>query len=283
MFWVVPIILLLSAYALTRAAWWNFVAKLVLELKPDTGSVVFNIIAVLMLAGIISFLPSVLIFVIWFFHGIRGFLSKRRTRQSIRKQLSALYACIDHSTPQTVETYLNNDHEYISRTREFLTNHRVAILAEDHELSPITVQDDTQKNKTLTACLQRSLQRARDNELYVILADFKGGASSIESLCRSIKAVRVRYHQVVVVLPWPLGVGTEPSELLSGATLSDGGTLKLGTMIDAVLTHRLQKSYEQIRKELTRAGATVIRISHDDPVAVVAQRMDQIRLGRIKA
>ena len=282
-FWLVPAAMLLSGFILSRAAWWNFVAWVVLELKPDTGSVIFNIVVTLMLMSTIAFLPISLMLVFWLFYGIRGFLGKRPARQSKRKQLSAIYACLDQSDPHWVETYLNNDQELVKRTRSFLTDHRVTVPAEVHELEPIEAINDNRKNDTLSTCIQRTLQRARDNELYVILADFKDASASLESVCRAIKAVRVRYHQVVVVLPWPLGVGTEPSELLSTTSEPETRVLKLGSMIDVVLTHRLQKAYEGIRKELTRAGATVIRIQHDDPVAVVAQRMDQIRLGRIKA
>ena len=282
-FWIVPAMMILTGYVLTRAAWWNFVAGVVLDLKPDSGSVLVDIFVVLILMNLIAFLPMSILGVYWFIYGIRGFVGKRAARHSKRKQLSALYACIDYSDPHIVEIYLNNDHAFVKRTRTFLSNHRITIPDDANANQPVEPIHDRRKIDTLTHCLYRSLQRARDNELHVIMADFTELSNDLEPLCRAIKAVRVRYHQVVVIIPWPLGVPTDADKQLESSENDRRTPLKLGSMIDAVLTNRLQKAHERIRKELTRAGATVIRINHDDPVGLVAQRMDQIRLGRIKA
>jgi hypothetical protein len=60
------------------------------------------------------------------------------------------------------------------------------------------------------------------------------------------------------------------------------GTLKLSQVITTGLIESYHAQFLRVRLELIRSGADVIRSSPDDTVALILQRLEQLRHGRIR-
>ena len=123
---------------------------------------------------------------------------------------------------------------------------------------------------------------ARDNELYVILADVVELAADLDRLLRAVRAACGRHHQAPVLLPWPDDV---PPPRDKRAERQDGKRRKvsIGRLIEDVLVADYHRKFDTVRTApLVRAGASVIRFNQDDPVALVLQRLEQLRGGRIR-
>jgi uncharacterized protein (DUF58 family) len=217
---------------------------------------------------------------IWFWYGVRGFFPTNRQRTRERKQLGLVFAALDGSGPGTVARTMHDDDYVRTRANRFLTDHSV-------RLTPTLV--DTQgryrfrspeKAEVLARALLRAVARARDNELYVILADFVSlGTDGVDPVVRAVKAARARKHQVLVVVPWPDGLAKPPDANVRTA-LPPAPTLAAITRraIEAGFT----KGFTELRRTLVAAGATVIRIDKDEPVKLVLDKMDRLRGVRVR-
>jgi len=222
----------------------------------------------------LAVLPGTLAGLLWFFHGIRGLMMPRSRRTSRRKQLSLLYATDDADSPAAVERYLHDDQAFQTRTAAFLREHRIRIKAK---------QGPTSTNANLLAAaisaLARSVGRARDTETYILLLDLLDHADDLSALAATVRTARARKHRVLIVVPRPQELG-DPGE---GSILDVApGDLKLPALLRLALASQLQRNYERLRREMTRAGAVVLRADEGDTTALILQRLDQVRTARIR-
>jgi uncharacterized protein (DUF58 family) len=215
--------------------------------------------------------------IVWFVHGVRGLLPPRSVRTARRKQLAALYAALDASGPAALERHLNDDDSFAARTTRFLLDHRVRL--------PLVLYDpdgryrfrSERKVEVLADAMIRSVSRARDNELYVVMADLTEVADDLRPLVRAAQVARARHHQVLVIAPWPADVPPPPDP--RAAREKGGATkpLKLGGLVRSVLVARYHRRYAEVRSALAKAGATVVRVDDGDPVRLVLDRLERLR------
>ena len=222
----------------------------------------------------LAILPGTLAGLLWFFHGIRGMLMPRSRRTSRRKQLALLFAAEDGDSPAAVERYLNDDDAFRSRSVAFLREHRIR--------TPSAARAASASGTVLPAlsdAFVRAVGRARDTEVYVLLVDLLDHADDLAGLAAAVRTARARKHRVLIVVPRPkeLGAADDTSVL----TVSPG-ELKLPVLLRLALAAQLQRNYERIRRELTRAGGVVLRADEGDPTALILQRLDQVRTARIR-
>jgi hypothetical protein len=237
--------------------------------------------------AIILFFPA-LAGLIWFFHGVRGLLPPRSTRTARRKQLAALYAALDGAGPGAVERHLNDDDSFAHRTTRFLLDHRVRLpLVLYNEFGHYRFSS-VPKVEVLSAALLQSVGRARDNELYVILANLTEVAGAVKPLVNAARVARARHHQVLVILPWPADVPPPPDRRTGEPimpTAGRGGSfkpLKIGGLVKSVLVSRYHRGFAELRTALAKAGATVVRVEDGDPVRLVLDRLDRLRGTRTR-
>ncbi len=139
----------------------------------------------------------------------------------------------------------------------------------------------------LAAGLVRCVTRARDNELYVVLADLVELAGDLKPLVQAAQVARARHHQVLVIVPWPADV-PPPEERRGGRATTrpaKGGRakpLRIGGLVKSVLVARYHRGYAELRTALARAGATVVRVEDGDPVRLVLDRLDRLRGARTR-
>ncbi len=236
--------------------------------------------------GVFAFLmfaPTILALIYWFFFGIRGFLPPRSRELSKRKQLGALFAARDGDTPASIERCIHDDEFFAAKASRFLVEHH-------HQPPPKLFEKDgryrfrcPEKVPVLAAALVRSVGMARDNELYVVLADLVELTDDLEPLLKAIRAACGRHHQVLVLLPWPDDVpppvdARDPSV----PPARRKKRISLGSVIQTSLVEGYHRKYDELRLRLVRSGASVVRVNATDPVRLILARLDRIRGAGIR-
>ncbi|MFO0936947.1 MAG: DUF58 domain-containing protein [Gemmataceae bacterium] len=250
----------------------NQFLQLVNRIAPNGLGWLFCLIAIMLLPFIG--------YQIWFWHGIRGFFSSRRIRTRERKQLGLVFAALDSSGPGTVERTIWDDHFVCVRANRFLTDHHV-------RLTPTLLDNkgryrfrSPDKAEVLSSAMLHAFARARDNEMYVILADLVSlTLEEIQPIIKAIRTARARKHHVLVVVPWPDGL-QKPVDIGGPRPLPPKPTLAQITRRS--LESGFSNSFADMRRALAAAGATVVRIDKDEPVKMVLDKMDRLRGVRVR-
>ncbi len=219
-----------------------------------------------------------LFWLIWWGHGLRGFLPANRRVVRRRKQLGLVYATLDGSGPLAVERAIHDDGYFRDRTNRFLTEHRVPLPV--HLLDPhgtFRFPGEAKAN-VLSDTILRSIGRARDNELFVILADLMHLGPARSKVVRAVRLATARHHRVLVVVPWPEGVPDPPA---TGAPLPkiahDDGPPAIVSLVERAVLAAYHKAFADLRAELSRAGATLIKVNSDEAVRLVLEKLDRLR------
>jgi hypothetical protein len=230
----------------------------------------------------------------WFIYGFRGWFGARAGELRRRKQLAALFCLQDGTGPDGIERYVHDDDAYAERVAAFLQHHQLRC--------PVPLYDDhgryrfkcARKADVLAGEIVRAVSRARDNELYVIMADIAELGADLEPLVKACRVARSRRHHVMVIVPWPADVPS-PDEAPAAAPDEDPGFKKkrkrhpddlfdphvrhkrIVKIVQDNLTRQYHESFRAMRRELSRVGATVMRVNDGDPVRLVLDRLDRLR------
>ena len=237
-------------------------------------------------------LPSVLAGLFWFFYGIRGWFGQRAARLQKRKRLAALFALQDGTGPDGVERYIHDDEVYSKRAVAFLRHHQLRC--------PLPLYDElgryrfkcARKADVLAGEIVRAVSYARDNELYVVLADLAELGDDLEPLVKACRVARARRHHVMVIVPWPADVPS-PDEVPNEPLNDDAKRKKrkrhpddldpfdrykrISRIVQDNLTRQYHESFRAMRRALSRVGATVMRVDDGDPARLVLDRLDRLR------
>jgi len=227
----------------------------------------------------ILLLPVPLTALFWFIFGIRGIFPPRSTELAKRKQLGALFASLDGDTPAAIERYIYDDEFFAARADKFLLSHRIQSTPQMYDAKGNYRFLGKEKVHVLADAIVRSVGVARDNELYVILADLVELSGHLDRLLSAVRAARARHHQVLVLLPWPADVPSphEPRE-----KRDRGARLTITKLVEDALIDGYLSRFDAVRTALVKSGANVFRFDEDDPVQLILQRLEQIRGARIR-
>jgi hypothetical protein len=253
------------------------------------------------------FPPATVSLVFWLFHSIRGWFGERKRELIRRKQLGALFSLQDGAGPDAIERYIHDDRAYAVRVAAFLQHHLLRC--------PVPLYDDqghyrfrcAGKAPVLAQAMVRAVSRARDNELYVIMADLSELGHDLAPVVKACRVARARHHHVLVIVPWPADVPSpdDPDGATPVITVEDEpeprnawdkrkpkprmtrekraaleAKARHGKLVKAVrlsLTKQYHESFRTLRRQLGRVGATVMRFNDGDPVQIVLDRLDRVR------
>jgi uncharacterized protein (DUF58 family) len=253
------------------------------------------------------FWPMILTMTFWFFHSFRGWFGERRKELTRRKHLSALFALQDGTGPDGVERYIHDDEAYAARVARFLQHHLLRC--------PVPLYDDqgryrfrcAGKSPVLAEAMIRAVSRARDNELFVVMADLAELGHDLTPIMKAVRVARSRHHHVLVIVPWPADVPSpdDPDAPTPEVTADDEPVgrnpwalpkrkpksikekkkviaveSRQSSLMKAVrqnLTKQYHESFRALRRQLSRVGATVMRFNDGDPVQIVLDRLDRVR------
>jgi hypothetical protein len=238
-------------------------------------------------------LPSLLAAIFWFIYGARGWIGPASAELARRKRLAALFSLQDGAGPDAIERYVHDDGAYVERVGAFLRHHQLRC--------PVPLYDDqgryrfrcAEKADVLAGAMVRAVSRARDNELYVILADLAELGTDLEPLVKACRVARARRHHVMVIVPWPSDVPAPddtpppaPPEPPNGKKRKRRGPddflpnerhKRISKIVQDNLTRQYHESFRVLRRTLGAVGATVMRANDGDPVRLVLDRLDRLR------
>jgi uncharacterized protein (DUF58 family) len=298
---ICPILVYVGFYGpvpeIKRAFWgWFFQAlEGAASMTPRGWWLPVKLLVLLFWFVLFIFPPLTLGLIVWFFHGIRGFFGERKRELIRRKQLCALFAVQDGIGAAGIERLIHDDEVYAERVGRFLQRHQLRM--------PVPLYDDQGRYRfrcegkahVLAVAMVRAVSRARDNELFVLLADLAELGDDIAPVVRAARMARARHHQVMVIIPWPGDVPPPDDAKPGGATLDaeeigrtlkkDKGRtmaaaareLKLLKVVKASVNRQYHDSFRRLRRSLGQVGATVVRVNDGDPVRLILERLDRLR------
>jgi hypothetical protein len=244
----------------------------------------------------------------------RLFFPRRRRLYRWRKQLAALLSVRYGLAPGGLALLLEDDDRLASYLQRLLAEHQVPYLSplDDRQGKHVHLPSTAGKVEVLAKALLRAVGRGHDNELFVLMADLldvrepKKGPDLLQSrgltpfsarhlgpLLQAIKVARARHHHVLVVCPWPAGVprasfkttGDRPQatgpapqapEACSLKAVGAGLSLRL---LDQNTAQKLHHAFHDVKQELARIGVPVVCARGEDPVAMILQRLDRLRMA----
>jgi uncharacterized protein (DUF58 family) len=245
--------------------------------RPQTQAHLIPFVAVAL--GLL-YLPVQLTAMFWFLFGMRGFFGQRAKLLGERKQLGAVFAALDVDTPAAIERYIHDDEFFAARANRFLAYHQACPAIELYDKDGNYRYLGARKVRVAADALVRTVAIARDNELYVILADLVELKDELEPLLQAVRAARGRHHQVLVLLPWPEEMPPPPDK--TALREQSEKKLSIGRLIEETLVIDYHRKYDVVRTALVRSGASVVRFNQDDPAKLILQRLEQLRGGRSK-
>lgn len=253
------------------------------------------------------FWPTILAGVFWVLHGVRGWFGERKRELTKRKQLSALFSLQDGTGPDGVERYLHDNTAYATRVASFLQHHLLRC--------PVPLYDEAGqyrfrcagKAEVLAQAMIRAVSRARDNELFVVMADLAELGHDLAPVVKACRVARARHHHVLVIVPWPADVPSPDDPDAATPVVVDEeesaprdavklpkrkprtekerrGIQEARSRSDSLvlsvrksLTKQYHETFRALRRQLGRVGATVMRFNDGDPVRLVLDRLDRVR------
>jgi uncharacterized protein (DUF58 family) len=266
---ILPVVLQALMFNLTALNVVVDIARDIVEPK-----VIWDAFLLLPVILLLMFAPMIMMGLVWILFGLRGFLPPRRGDLGRRKQLAAIYAVKNGDSAAAIERAIQDDAFFAERTGKFLSEHR--------RTPPPKLLDDRGRNRfrgeskllVLANALQRTIGLARDNELYVIFLDPTDMADHLEPMLRAVRAARAKHHQVLVLL-------ADPSDLPEPPEEGSRKKVSLSEVIRSSLADGYRDNLDRVRRELIRAGATLVKLDADDTIDAVLARLERIRSRRV--
>lgn len=235
-------------------------------------------------------LPSLFAGLFWLIYGMRGWVGTRRSELIRRKQLAQLFAMQDGTGPEGIERYIHDDEEFGRRISSFLRHHQLRVPMPLYDEAGRYRMRCAGKAEVLAGEIVRAVARARDNELFVILADLTELGEDLEPIVKACRAARARKHHVLVIVPWPADLPS-PDEAPPAPPDPEGKkrrrhpddlddrarARRISKIVLENMTKKYQDQFRAARRALARVGATVMRADDGDPVRLVLDRLDRLR------
>ena len=128
----------------------------------------------------------------------------------------------------------------------------------------------------LSAALARAVSQARDNEVFVVMADLLECVPSLSHLMPAVKMALARHHRVAFVCP-------SPTFRRPTAESTNIRSLSLQDLVLAAEQTRTRDLASRLQYELRRIGATVSISGEANAIQLVLSEMAIARTGRVAA
>jgi hypothetical protein len=126
----------------------------------------------------------------------------------------------------------------------------------------------------LSRALTTAVAQARDNEVFVVLADLLECAPGISHLLPAVKMALARHHRVAFVCPTP--AFKRPTAASTDIISPDAEDLLL-----AAEQTRTRELSLRLQRDLRRVGATVSFAGEQNAIRLVLSEMEIARTGRV--
>lgn len=211
--------------------------------------------------------------------GIR--ILPRFLKYRMRHRMAALLAAHYDLGPMSIGELVADDHAFSHRLQQFLTAHQIPYGGPILDRRGNYLFDDRDKIPQLANALTTSVRRARDNELYVIMAGLLDTDYDLSPLVQAIKVAKARFHRVILLCAWPPGM--KPPTLRARNLLDDlqgRVPIELASAVD-----RQQKitAFDSLRSELGKLRVPVVAAADATAERLIIRQMELIRDSRATA
>ncbi len=202
---------------------------------------------------------------------------KRRRIEAWRKRLAAILSIRYGLAPGGLEALLEDDDAFSLLLQRFLADHQVPYTLPLYDAQGRYQFAAPEKVPVLATALVRAIGKGRDNELFVLLADLLELDDCLDPLLSAVRTAQSRHHQVVLICPWPPGV-----PLPGDARRQPARPKGLRTLVQQATAMRFHEAYQRLRRTFARLRVPVVCAASDEPVRLILDRLDQLRLAGMK-
>lgn len=125
----------------------------------------------------------------------------------------------------------------------------------------------------LAKALQTAVSRARDNEVFVVLANLLDSASTVPQLLPAVRMARARHHRVVVIVPTP-SFRRPSTQPLTTPEVS------VQAMLDRAADLKAIEMQQRLKEELSRLGVRVVLSGEPNAIQSIMSEATLCRSGR---
>ncbi|MCA9085520.1 MAG: DUF58 domain-containing protein [Planctomycetaceae bacterium] len=198
-----------------------------------------------------------------------------RRRHYQRSLLAGALAEIYQLPPQQMTNLIYDDSRMAWYAQSMLNEAGLAWMSPMIQTRNRGFHDGMATMQLLSKALTDCVSVARDNEVYVILANLLECATNIAHLMPAVRMALARHHRVIVVCPTPTFRRPQPDSFRQEVTAEN--LLKQAEDI------RLAELSLRLRRTLCRAGAAVSISGEQQAIRMILSETQLARTGRVSA
>jgi hypothetical protein len=179
--------------------------------------------------------------------------------------------------PGGLEALLEDDELMAVHLQRFLAEHQVPYRLPLYDWRGNYLFASPEKVDVLARALLQSVGKGHDNELFVLLADLIELSDRLGPLLQAVRVALARHHRVMVVCPWPPGLPPPGAVEDSPSPLPPPG-IGVGPALRRTTAARFHRAFAELRQTFGRMGVPVICAASGEPVRLILDRMDRLRL-----
>ena len=132
------------------------------------------------------------------------------------------------------------------------------------------------RSNLLGKAIQSAVGRARDNEVFVVIAELTGMQFHRSDFFEALKIAKAKHHRVAVVIPSPTFVRPKPFTL-------EGRILSASDLRQEAEHLRLHEWMAPLKRNLAKLGIPVAISGEAKTMRLVLSEIDIARDGRVSA
>lgn len=193
-----------------------------------------------------------------------------------RTQAAAILSEHYDLTPHQMITLVQDDQAMVGFSVRFLNELGLAWMDPVVVNRGVGFHDGLSTMESLNTALGQSVAMAKDNEVFVLVANLLDSSAAVSSLLPGIKLALARHHRVAVVCP--TATFRRPDKLSEWPENSDA---------DSLLQHaedlRIAELADRLTRSLRRLGVSVSVSGEESAIQMVAAETDMARSGRMRS
>lgn len=197
----------------------------------------------------------------------------KRKRRYERTLLAAILAERYGLPPQRIVEMVDNDDLMAKYAQRLLADAGIAWMDPLVPARDRGFHDGMASMELLSKALTEAVAVAKDNEVYVIMANLLECATNISHLLPAIKMARARFHRVVFVAPTPTFRRPTMDALLDDPT-------DVAALLQRAEDIRTQELCGRLKQSLHRIGARVALSGEQSAIRMVMAEVELSRSGR---
>lgn len=193
-----------------------------------------------------------------------------------RTLLAGVLAEIYGLTPVQLLELVHDDNQMAQRAQQFLAEADVSWMDPLVQTRGRGFHNGIASMQLVSKAITESVATARDNEVYVVMANLLECATNISNVLPAVKMALARHHRVVFVCPTP--AFRRPGQL---PDLPHGaGAEELLSRADDL---RMQELTARLQRTLRRVGAAVTLSGEQEAIRMILTETSLARTGRVSS